>query len=253
MGYRKLIFAALLFSASLVGAETSNEIPAVLYRDGSGRSEPDWVVADSVVTSSGDVDAHLFSVADRTIIQSYLAVPPQDGCVRLGLATVQDKVDSPNRRPDLASAIRNTEWVMLARVTARAGGFHRSEPGTLLQVEPVEIFKGPKKRSGRSFVFMPLGRLKVGVTEICKTHPLYADLPKVGEEVLLFVDPDWRNQGELLDTGNLGAGAETGIVTIHSDGKVSLPEVYRDAGKARSPSTRADLRDLIQRTIQIER
>ncbi|HEX2643510.1 MAG TPA: hypothetical protein VHU81_10985, partial [Thermoanaerobaculia bacterium] len=138
-------------------------------------------------------------------------------------------------------------WVFVAKVTVRKAGFHRNIPGILLQIHPEETIKGPADRSSAHFIFMPIGVFEIGTTGICKTHPSYANLPEIGDEVLLFIDLEstWREQGEFLWTDE-----ETGIVTIHGSKEVSFPRNFLTNGKSTKPATREELLRRVQEELR---
>jgi hypothetical protein len=239
----KNLALVFLLSALLSGdttAQQPGDVPDVLYMGDVHHSQadwPDWVIASKVLTPTGEVDSQLFSPEDQEFITTLLSREPEGGCIRLGVLEQIERAGAP-RRPDLPRAVRNSDWVFVGQVTARAEGFHRRIPGTLLRIHPSEIIKGPTDRISAHFIFMPIATFDVGGTRICKTHPVYADLPEIGEEVLLFIDLEstWHQQGEFLWTDG-----ESGIVTIHRNTGISFPRNFlQNKNKAR-PTTRSEL------------
>jgi hypothetical protein len=231
-----LLVAALGWPLATTGR--SGIIPEALYRERS-ETYPTWVSASSALRPDGTVDPDLFHSVDQRFIRRLLDSPQKGDCVPIG--KLEEIRSRPDRRPDLASAVRDSDWIFLTRVTARAGGFREGLPGTLIQVQPVENLKGTGGKLPEYYVFMPVGTFQVGSAKLCKTHPLYADLPENGEEVLLLLDSGWINDKELLYTGR-----ESGIITIHKQG-ISLPERYRQGEKAFQGRTREDVLGFVRK------
>jgi hypothetical protein len=225
----------------LAAAGRSGVIPETLYTERS-ETHPTWVSASSALKADGTVDPDLFSPVDQRFIRRLLDSPQEGDCVPIG--KLEEIRSRPDHRPDLASAVRDSDWVFLAKVTARAGGFSEGLPGTLIQVQPAKNLKGTGGKLPEYYVFMPAGTFRVGGVKLCKTHPLYADLPEVGEDVLLLLDSSWVNGEEFLSTGR-----DSGIITIHQRGGVSLPERYRQGEKAFNGRTREDVLDLIRKVV----
>ena len=76
---------------------------------------------------------------------------------------------------------------------------------------------------------MEVGSFWVGDRKICTPSYLkreYADLPEVGERILFFLDTEWNNRGLFLD------GNSTDVLTVRSDGTVSLPKAYQTTEKS---------------------
>ncbi len=245
-----LVLYAIMISAPMVAAREAGKIPDVLYVFGSQKAgrPPIWVASEKVLTPAGTVDPTLFSLADRHSIAQTLTSPTKGDCISaFDQVAIETVVEGSNLRLDLADAVRDSGWVFTARVTARASGFSGPFPGTLLQVMPENVLKGPQDRLGKHYIFMPVGRVRIGNTELCATSQRYANLPEIGERVLLLVDLVYVNQGDFLLTGN-----ETGIITLHQDNKVSLAERYRNSDKALTSGTAGDLLRFVQQTLQEE-
>lgn len=235
------LFGFTLLAAPVLEAKGEGTVPGVisLFDD----SYPEWVSADRALTPSGELDPTLFSEISRSTIARLLATPPDRDCIRLGkVFEYIPAISGPERRGNLTDAIRNSDWVLLARVTARAGGFFADEPGTLLVVEPAEVFKGFTRRNWEHYIFMPVGNFQVGNSMICKTHPDYAELPKVGDLMLLLIDLTAHNRkSDFLETGQ-----ETGIITFPSETEVSLPRRYREGEQKSGSMSRSDLLHLVR-------
>lgn len=246
---RTLVLCATGILLSLAAASEEGKVPDVLYLHGN-RPFPSWVAAEKIFTSEGALNSALLSPSTRHGIAKAMEFPRQGDCI---LVTDQGEsgqlVEGPDSKPrnDLASTTRSSDWVFTARVTALAPGFNGPIPGTLLQVVPEDVLKGPTDRVGEYYVFMPAGTVKAGKFKFCKRNPRYSDLPEVGERVLLLINLFYVNQGKLLLTGN-----ESGIITIHRDGKVSLPEKYRHNDKALAKGTAEDLLRFIQEALEEE-
>jgi len=239
------LFWVLLSGSTAVLAE----IPQVFYIPHFSKElnpYPAFAAAERVLTPSGEVNSALFSLGDRSIISGYLRVPPRDGCIRLAQERILETV-GPERtdRQSLADMAKGgAGWVFSARITARAPGFNGSNPGTLLEVVPEEIFKGPRDRGGAHYVFVPIGTFSVGGKKICKTDERYAALPEVGDRVLLFIDLNWLNQGRFLWTGE-----DSGIITISREGVVSLPKRYMKTEPSLAGGQEENLLRFIRKSI----
>jgi hypothetical protein len=81
-----------------------------------------------------------------------------------------------------------------------------------------------------------VGTFKVGSRTICKTDPQYAELPEVGDEIVIFQPKDDRGDERFLDAYD-GAG----VVTIKSDGRLALPQAFRVDTALRSLGSGQDL------------
>ena len=88
--------------------------------------------------------------------------------------------------------------VIYGKVTAIGAGFFGGVPGQLLQIKPMRG-AGLTALKDRYYAFVPVGRIQVGNTAICKTDVRYALPPEMGQEVLLMTDPPIDPDGMLLD------------------------------------------------------
>jgi hypothetical protein len=240
---RESIGSILLSGRSAI----SGEIPRVLHIPNAGTPYPAWVAAERVLTPSGEIDPSLFSLSDRLIIGQYLRMPAREGCIRLRheLQIEEPTAAGPKAaRQNLASTAKSAGWVLNATVTARAAGFSASLPGTLLEIVPEEILKGPRDRGGVHYIFFPVGTFSVGGIKICKTDDDYADLPEVGEHVLLFIDLFWRNEDRFL-----WAGGDSGIISINKEGLVSLPKRYLATDPSLEGGAQDDLIRFVRKSI----
>jgi hypothetical protein len=191
----------------------------------SGRF-PSWLSAKALgeVTRSRDLDRLV-----SPDLQSYLVelrtsrVESSSACIDYG--EVYDEIPNPPLRGTLERAFEGAQFVFRARVTASEGGFFGSVPGTLLRLEPIEVFRRePTVHQAASYlVFLPVGRVELGFATICKRDHRFPDLPVVGDETLVFV-PKWSgaSAGELLNLID-----ENGLLTLRQDGTVSLPAGYQ--------------------------
>jgi hypothetical protein len=227
----------------------AGEIPAVLHIPEAGTSYPAWVAAERVLTPSGEIDSSLFSPGDQHIISGYLRLPAREGCIRLGRHDTEFETNGPHKavRPSLASTAKSAGWIFSATVTNRAPGFHSSEPGTLLEVIPEKVFKGPRDRRGVHYVFIPIATFSLGGTKICKTDDRYAVLPEIGERVVLFAHLFWQNEGRFLSVGG-----DSGIITIKESGSISLPRRYHRTEAWLEGGEESELLGFIQKNTERE-
>jgi hypothetical protein len=221
-----------------IGA-TPGHLPKTHYipSRAASSSYPFWVDASMVLNADGSPNTTLLHPATVILIENFRKNAAGKDSVAVG-HYFEDQV-SPPERTTLEQATRNSRLVLLGTVTERAYGFAGDEPGQLLRVTPDEIMKGQPRNVPAYFVFMPVGTFKIGNLTIRKTDDYYSDPPAIGEQVVLFVPDSWdwqQNQQdpylELLDP--------SGIVTIHSKSKVSLPKRLRQDLSAASSSLGAD-------------
>lgn len=212
---RIILVCAVLCSSAGFAAGSGDGLPEVLYADWA--EDPIWVRADRAFTPSGEVAEDVFREEVRAILAQYLAYPPEGDCIHID-QHVQICGMRRVGRESLTSSLHDSDWVVRARVTGRAGGYWSATPGTLVEAVPVETLKGPANRQGPHYFFMPVGTVDAGRTKFCKKQGFYADLPEVGDEVLLLVSLRGATRDGLVLTDG-----ESGIITLHTNGKASLP------------------------------
>lgn len=232
------LWTCLIVATVVVGQ--AGVIPDTLHSP--DRERPVWVRADRALTPDGTIDPELFDEGERRVIQGFLALPQTGGCIRLGVTRPDEKlaIAGEPEPTDLQSAVRAADWVVVAKVTARAGGFHGSLPGTLLELQPTEVFKGPQGRSWAQHVFMPVGTVVLGESTLCKSDPQRAALPEIGDEALLLADLSARDRLGLLPTD------AAAITVLSRDGRVSLPHLLRGGARAKRPMTREELLSIVR-------
>jgi hypothetical protein len=186
---------------------------------------PNWVDASMVLNADGSPNTDLLHPSAVRQIKAFRANATGNSCLPVG-HYFQDAIAPPERNTP-EQAARNSRLVLFGTVTEKAFGLAGDQPGQLLRVTPDEIIKGQPRNVPAYFVFLPVGTIKIGNLEICKTDEYYPEPPAVGERVLLFVPDSWdwqQNQNDpYLDLMN-----ESGIITIHSDSTVSLPKRFRE-------------------------
>lgn len=198
---------------------------------------PIWVEASKVFRPDGSVDSALIPVEGQRMLAALMTKAPDNGCVRVG-PFFEDIVNPPERN-SIEQATRNSRLVLRGRVSENAYGVSGYIPGQLLRVVPEETIKGKPRDVEAYYVFIPMGRFKLGNVAVCKTDSRYPDPPRVGDEVLLFVpdEPSWQADQsepylELLDDG--------GIATIHANATLSLPKRLRTSNPTTSVMTPDD-------------
>lgn len=228
---------------AMAAAAERGHIPKSIYAD--VRERPVWVRADHALLPDGSFDPALFDQGERRVLQSLLELPWTDGCIRLGVTRPDETVAIAGEPAptDLESAVRAADWVVVATVTARATGFHGSLPGTLLELQPEQVFKGPQGRSWAQHVFMPLGTVRVGGSALCKSDPHRAELPEVGDQVLLLTDLSARDRLGILPTD------AASITVLRRDGSVSLPQLFRGEVSAKRAEARQDLLNVVRLAV----
>jgi len=212
-------------------------MPQVLYVE--GQDFPIWVDEREVLLSSGEVSPSLFHPLLLAHIEAYLKLPPRDGKIRLSRID-EDIVNAPVRR-NLKEAVDTSDLVAAFRVTGTARGFHGDHAGTLLRIEPVRVFKGESTRP-EYFIFVPVGEVQVGGTTFAKEDSRYPALPVEGDQVVLFLAPDYRNAGTYLWQSDDGS-----LVTIKSKSGASLPQRYVKSDADLVGARLEALEDLVER------
>jgi hypothetical protein len=181
---------------------------------------PVWLHA--AAAWDGKLRTELMHPATARLLGELLSRPEVGGCISPGLDRDQRILSYP-RSSDLDTALREAHFVLHARVTGAAGGFQASTPGTLLRLSPLRVARGTTTTKGPFYVFVPLGRVRVGNKVICKNDPEYAGLPEPGDEVLILSAPpgnEYNNQLDLETPGDL--------IVIHS-GKLLFPKMYQES------------------------
>jgi hypothetical protein len=221
------------------GIDSPNKLPTIHYLAGDpDRKYPVWVDEKSMVTPSGELRTDLIAPSELAFLRDYLATPPQNGCIPVG--PFYDDMPLPPRR-SIEESATHSRLVILGTVTASAPGFSGATPGQLLRVLPLEVLKGQPRGVAAYDVFFPVGRVKLGKVDLCKTDPRYPEAPRVGDRVVVFA-PDtfpWKEDEAFLEPLD-----DAGWITIHSGGSVSLPSRFR------SPETKSKS---VQETELLER
>jgi hypothetical protein len=229
------ILLALLFpAAGAIAAPAPSDMPETLFASWmsvpgmTGAEYPTWVRADAALDAAGQPRAELFPRQSRERLSHYLALPPANGCIEL--LPLPDESANPPERGDLRTGVTTSQLVFLAEVTGKAAGFQRAVPGTLLRLRPTEVFKsedGPAL--AEYFLFVPKGTVQAGAKTLCKQDPSYAEVPSVGDEVLVFVQRDGIDTSEEPYLRTYGDGGA--MITLHGD-TVSVPALYAPAAKS---------------------
>lgn len=209
-------FLIMLFSVTLVGlsaeaASTTPRMPQILPLP--DLDYPIWVDA-SLALKGGRPDPELLGPSANRL-NEILSSPLENGCHAVG--PVYFQIAYPEPRETIDDAIVHSRSNILGRVTGSSYGFYGGIPGQLLRVTPERIF-GEAVLARSLFVFVPVGRFKVGNDDICKYDPAYAEAPAVGGEVFLFV-------GRPINGSIFPVGAED-IVPVTAKGILVLPRRF---------------------------
>jgi hypothetical protein len=220
-----------------IGAQPGH-LPKVHYipSQAADSSYPFWVDASMVLNADGSLNTSLLNQSAILILRDFRANAPEHGCLAVGHAFVGSGSAPERKSPEQAT--RNSRLVLLGTVTEKAYGIGGDLPGQLLRIVPDEIIKGQPRNIPAYFVFIPVGTFKIGSLEICKTDEFYPEPPAVGDQVLLFVPDSWDWQ-QNQDDPYLNLKGESGIITIHADSTVSLPQPFRARLKTPPPSSGA--------------
>lgn len=150
------------------------------------KTHPTWISASAATKTDGSLDPSLFHpyLWDRLARALEAPIDPVRGCIPQG--EIFESWASPPDVSSLEATFRSAQRVLRARVVDSEIGFDRGTPGALFQVQLLENFKGGDGLSTYYF-FVPVGRVKAGKVEICKTDYRFAAIPKIGDEVVLLV------------------------------------------------------------------
>jgi hypothetical protein len=236
------LLCAVLFLTTFPANGAGKDLPEVLFAASS--EAPVWVRADRAFTPSGEIALDVFPESVRAALSRYLALPQEGGCIYPDRHIETRRMVRAGRE-DLTSTTRDSDWVVRGRVTGKAGGFRSAEPGTLVEFVPVETLKGSERRQGPHYFFMPVGVVEAGQTKFCKDQGFYADLPEIGDEILLLVSL----QG-LTGDGLVYTDAESGIITLHSRGNSSLPKAYRSQKDSSDLVSNGDVLRRVRQLLQ---
>jgi hypothetical protein len=201
-------------------------LPKVHYVSGQTVSpHPAWIEKSMLLNPDESVNMDLASPAVAAALKALQSSPVEGGCVRVR-AYPEDSIGVPPRGT-IEEGTRNSSLIVRGKVTEKSFGFRIDIPGQLLRVVPQETLKGTPREVSAYFVFLPVGNFHLGSTPLCKMDDRYADAPRVGDEVLLFVpagfDRDQDVQEPLLELED-----GEGLVTIRSKDDLSLPRTWRN-------------------------
>ena len=202
-----------------------------------GSREVYFYSISSLKVEGGRVSSRGLPTYLGSTLESYLLLPATTGCVRL--YPFEKESDQLVPRSSLAEASQRSEGVLRGEVVGLGVGFRSTgEGGTVLKVEAKEIIKGKWLRTKETyFVFIPVGKFEFGGRQFCAEADDWATLPKVGDEVLLFVPfQGWSDQSflEIYDAA--------GLVVLKGDGSSGLPSRYSQGESNRGLSAKDVLR-----------
>jgi|GEM_PF-2420370 len=215
-------------------------VPPILYANVKPWNDtyPVWVSGDAAIDADGNLEESLFHPAHRLLWGKRLEAAKKaggEGCVEIG--RIESAWVNPPDQSTIEQAVETSELVLLAEVIHTEGGFGAGEPGTLHVVRALRAFKGVAPRETYYF-FMPKGVFAAGPYTICKVDEGVADLPQVGDQVVLFVPRVVDPEEAFLRTPY-----DTGVIVLGSEGP-SLPDPIR--GRADAPSSNAEVLDTIR-------
>lgn len=218
----------------------SEAMPQVLRVGSQAEAVPSWVDASRVLNPSGEINADLFHGSSVLTIELMLRQPAVDGCINMG-APIRSKVHMVDEtgasmipsRTTLDEAYRTSELVIEAEVTGRSYGISEFLPGQLLRLVPVKTLKDTLAAQRQYFVFVPIGRFKIGDKTICKVDSSYPDPPAIGDRVVILLQKGFREDSQYLSVPDA-----TGLITLKRNASVSLPEAFRSQASALSSADR---------------
>lgn len=198
----------------------ASEIPPLLYVSDPDYSHPVWVAAEAAFDASGQLDDKLFASSAAWALSGHIEDNEVGTCIELGERWAE--VVNPPDLETLDRSIANTPLVVVARVMARAFGFHGDTPGQLFRLDPEEILKG-EAWSDHFFVFFPVGTFTAGPHRFCKRDARFPETPELGDRLLLTVPVSEDSNEPFLD---LWYGAN--VVVLKNDGSLRLPAAFAE-------------------------
>ncbi len=205
---------------SLDTEPTEPLIPEVIYFFHGGYDTPIFVSTSSMVNADGFPNEEFPTYAEVTRDLHQAAETDLSPCLN-PMSSVEFETGTDSRR-DLQTAIKSSDVVLVASITARSPGFlHNDIAGTLYRFNPIEVLRG-QHQEGELYFFIPIGHFDLGRISICKSHPDYAEPPAVDEQVMLIYNDHWYNASGIVFTGG-----STGVVTLKNSGHASLPRRFR--------------------------
>lgn len=199
------------------------DIPPVLYTT-LRTASPTFVTADVAIGPDGELNEKLLSPLARTVLGNLLR-DHQGGCVEYQEVWVQRV--NPADRSSLAKAVRASQLILEASVTARDYGFYDGDiPGQLLEIETDQVIRG--RALDRHFIFVPVGRFDAGPYTFCKTDSRLPEPPDIGDRVLLLIPEIGDPEEPLLDLHD-----EFSLIVLDDGGGVGLPKGFSRSGLTR--------------------
>lgn len=217
-------------SAAGGGRAEAEPMPEVLHTEfdrSIGIEAPRWVSLEAAVGADGELIEERFHPNALVSLRSLLARPAEHGCIRQG--AIYDDLVNPPDWTTVAKLVRNSALLVRGKVTGTAFGFQGGMPGQLIRLEPIEYLRGDSQPVESFYFFVPVGTFGIGGKVICKTDPRYAEVPDVGDEVLV-AEQHRRRPAESFIHTHLAPG----LVTLHHDGTLSLPQAFRGEDAPRS-------------------
>jgi hypothetical protein len=191
-----LFVAAALLTAAAVYGHGQKQMPGTKLSD--NRTEYLWVDRETAALPSGGLNTKLFSDFEAAQISRYLSSKTIGGCIRIQ-AHIEDYVNvSPittfSRLDDTSS------FIVSGVVKSRSFGFYRGLPGQLIHIGDATVLRdeGAEKPRRDFFVFVPIADFTVAGVRICKTDDRYAQVPQLGERLVVLGGPPIGWDGDIL-------------------------------------------------------
>jgi hypothetical protein len=223
LGVVALTLAGLPLSAQpeVVSAYEGEPMPDVLFTNWR-EDYPYFIAARRMLEPDGKLAAQLLPETYEEGLEGRLQPKADGGCAGFGPILPESAAAA-----DFEQALDQADWVLTATVTGTEPGFAAgaTRAGTLLRIVPDRVFKGPMDRTWTHYLFFAVGRFQFGDVEVCAgDFGQFAELPAVGDQVLLMIWLHAANTGEFLYHDG-----RDGLITLKRDGTVSLPKVFRDS------------------------
>lgn len=225
LGVVVLALAGLPLSAQpeVVSAYEGEPMPDVLFTNWR-EDYPYFIAARRMLEPDGKLATQLLPETYPEGLVGRLQPKADGGCAGFGPILPESAAAA-----DFEQALDQADLVLTATVTGIEPGFTGGgvEAGTLLRIAPDRVFKGPADRTWTHYLFFAVGRFQLGDVEVCaRDFGQFAELPAVGDQVLLMIRLHAANTGEFLYHDG-----RDGLVTLKQGGTVSFPKAFRDSDR----------------------
>ena len=235
-----LIFLLVVSGPALVQAA---EVPSILWSQ-HDPAKAAWVAPDRAVVG-GQIDWSLFGDLQAAVLRGAIERNKNAECVSVG--TLRKEIVGAGVANSLEDLAHNSVAAFAGTLTDRAVGFADGDPATLLQLRIDKIFKtSPQfsiKRAGDLlYIAYPVAEFQVKGLKFCKSDgSLLAEVPKVGDKVLVFPMSGPLNEGR-----NMIYLYSQEMFVQKAGGDLGVPPRWRKDPKINKASTLGEVESMLK-------